>query len=168
VILTTSFSGMGHNGQLARSADMGAPMRDGKYDLGKSWIGEEYEKDIVKKETDPETGVETSLKTGEKETKYRYFEDLIVKQFLTPLPVRWSTPGKRKVLSVACGELHLVVVARMDGSFESDVYSAGHNAFGQQAMDPDSIREIHELTPVSFATSCDPNATVANSNHAVD
>jgi hypothetical protein len=90
---------MGHkNGQLARSADMGAPLRDGKYDLGTFWIGEEYDKDVVETETDPETGVTTSYKTGEKETKYRYFEDLIVMQFLTPQLVRWPTPGKRKVM----------------------------------------------------------------------
>jgi alpha-tubulin suppressor-like RCC1 family protein len=80
-------------------------------------------------------------------------EERIAKQFLTPKPPCWSIPGRRKVLSVACGELHLVVVARMDGMFESDVYSAGHNGFGQQGVS--GVIEIHELTPVRFILSCD-------------
>jgi hypothetical protein len=142
------FSGMGHSGELARSRDMGAPLRDGKYDLGKSWTGEEYDVEVTVKETDPETGA-ISLK-NKMETKYRYFEDLIVKEFLTPQPVQWSTFGKRSVISVACGELHLVVVARMDGALQSDVYTAGHNGFGQQAISADGPKQVHELTPVSF------------------
>jgi hypothetical protein len=63
---------MGHNGQLARSKDMGAPFVDGIYNLGKSWIGEEYEISVQKTETDPVTKVQT-VKI-EKEIQYRYFE----------------------------------------------------------------------------------------------
>mmetsp|Transcript_53522 Transcript_53522/g.81193 ORF Transcript_53522/g.81193 Transcript_53522/m.81193 type:complete len:562 (-) Transcript_53522:199-1884(-) len=139
--------GMGQSGELARSRDMGAPFKNGEYDLGKSWTGEEYEVRKMVKRVDPDTREETI--SEETETKYRYFQDLIVKKFLTPQPVQWSTPGKRRVLSVACGELHLVVVARMEGVFQSEVYTAGHNGFGQQAVPHgDGPMTVHELTPV--------------------
>jgi alpha-tubulin suppressor-like RCC1 family protein len=131
---------MGHNGQLARSKDMGAPIiqtEDGKetFDLGKQWIGEEYEIQEMNK--------------GKMEnvTLYRYHNDLIAEKFLKPQPPRWATPGKKSVLSIACGEIHLLVVARDEGKFDSVVYSSGQSQYGQ--LGHGDTEQRHELTPVS-------------------
>lgn len=108
------------------------------YDLGKMWIGEEYET----YELDPH-GKRISV------MKYRYKTDLIKEKFLKPAPVCWAgPPTKRSVLSVACGQLHLLVVARDAGAFDTKVYSSGNNGYGQLGHGDD--RERHELTSVSF------------------
>jgi alpha-tubulin suppressor-like RCC1 family protein len=133
---------MGHNGQLARSKAMGAPLvsEDGKqtYDLGKMWIGTTYE--VQGKFNDKE-------KKYEMEEHYRYSEDRIAEKFLQPQPVCWATTGRKQVVSVACGELHLLVVARDEGKDQLVVYSSGHNQYGQLGHGDHEQR--HELTPVS-------------------
>ena len=109
------------------------------YELGKAWIGEEY------------TAMEYNEKKKKElpETRYRYFFDLIEQKFLTPAPVLWSTPGKKQVLAIDCGELHLLAVARTDGKPETEVYSAGHNQYGQLGHGDEIAR--HELTLVSVS-----------------
>lgn len=137
---------MGNSGQLARSKDMGAPLItvDGKqsYDLGKMFMGEEYT--IVEQQKNKDTGEVEDVEV----TLYRYFEDRVLEQFLTPKPVRWATSGKKTVLSVACGELHILVVARDKGESQSEVHSSGLNQYGQ--LGHGDQLERHELTPVSF------------------
>ncbi|CAJ1969562.1 unnamed protein product [Cylindrotheca closterium] len=147
--------GMGHFGQLARSKTMGADLKKdekgnsipGVYELGKMWIGEEYETDEQEKDGDG------NLKFDEKgnpvwATAYRYHEDLIKEKFLKPAPVIWANPyPKRSVLSLACGELFILVVARDEG-YDTNVYSAGHNGFGQ--LGHGDKHERHELTPIKF------------------
>lgn len=82
-------------------------------------------------------------------TYYRYHTKLIAEKFLIPRPPQWATPGKRRVISVACGDIHLLVVARDEGQFDSRVYSAGHNQYGQLGHGDQTPR--HELTPVGAA-----------------
>ena len=132
---------MGHHGQLARSQDMGAPITkgpDGKdtYELGKRWIGTEVEAE----EKDEKTG------KIEKFTVFKYFGGLIAEKFLKPAPPRWTIPGKKDVISVACGSTHLLVVAVEVGEFDSAVYSSGHNQYGQLGHGDNKQR--HELSPI--------------------
>ena len=146
-----------HNGQLARSKTMGAEIKKldkfgahTMYELGKMWIGEEYGTGQYEKnddgswKIDPDTGNRIEIKA------YRYHLDLIKNKFLKPAPVCWADPSpQRSVLSVACGELFLVVVAR-DGGYNTSVYSAGHNGMGQLGLgiESDIAYEVHELTKV--------------------
>ena len=128
-----------HFGQLARSKNMGAEIKKSKdnaptiYELGKMWIGEEYE--TGEYETDSDGNRKLSASGEPIMIKaYRYHEDLIRERFLKPAPVCWADPHpKRYVLSVACGELFILVVAR-DGGFDTSVYSAGHNGYGKQKI----------------------------------
>jgi len=96
-------------------------------------------------------------------------KNVILDKYLTPAPVRFAglglhnaTPASRKVvLSVACGENHLLVAARDPGDYQSKVYSCGLNSFGQlgngQAVSKGAFDSnpklpfcVHELTLVSF------------------
>jgi hypothetical protein len=127
---TALILGMGHVGELARSADMTTPtMVNGKrtFDLGKEWITHVYQ---------DEQG----------EDQMRYLVDKIDEKFLTPLPPRWSVPGQKKVLNVTCGGYHLLVCARDVGSFQTILYTSGLNQYGQLGMGDTEDR--HELTPV--------------------
>ena len=103
---------------------MGADTRDGHYYLGKEWIGQ--------------------AANG----KFRYDERLISKQFLTPQPPVYSTPGRKQVLCVSIGELHVVAVARTNGAFAPRVFVTGTNSYGQLGLE-DPKAQYHELTPVS-------------------
>lgn len=101
---------------------------------------------------------------SEVDDKKAYDCALLREKFLTPAPVRFagimSMPTMKKtVISVGCGENHLLVAARDPGSFESQVYSCGLNSFGQlgngkfvsQAdydRDPTLPFMVHELTKV--------------------
>lgn len=139
------------NGQLARSKDMGAKLTTNKdddnvYDLGKMWIGEVYETGAVQKDKNGNAVLDDSGNPIMIQD-YRYFPDLIKEKFLKPAPVCWADASpKRSVISVACGELFLLVVARDEG-FESKVYSSGNNGYGQ--LGHGDTRERHELTSVS-------------------
>lgn len=78
---------------------------------------------------DPKTGKPSAsfdLYSYEKDGEKRIRES-VLREFLVPKPV--PLPSK-KVLSVACGENFVLVVARNDDNF-GIVYSAGNNAHGQ-------------------------------------
>lgn len=116
------------------------------YELGKMWIGEEYETGEYEKDQDGKTKLDDSGKPIPI-ISYRYFPKLIREKFLKPAPVCWAgTPyPKRNVLSVACGQLFIVAVAR-DAGYHTSVYSAGHNGYGQ--LGHGDKLERHELTVV--------------------
>eukprot|EP00980_Cylindrotheca_fusiformis_P014745 scaffold4009_cov124-Cylindrotheca_fusiformis.AAC.25 len=162
--------GMGQAGQLARSKHMGATMSYDKdncptYDLGKMFIGEHYETDEIEKDIagnivyDEETGKEKMV------MGYRYFQDVIRDCFLKPSPVCWAVPlPKRSVISVACGELFMLVVARDDG-FASKVYSSGHSGYGQ--LGHGDTRARHELTSIKALEEKMISKVAAGTAHAL-
>lgn len=132
-------------GAIPKKDEQGSTIA-GVYELGKMWIGEEYETGEYERDVKGNKKLDES---GEpiKVTAYRYHEDLIREKFLKPAPVCWADPHpKRCVLSVACGELFILVVAR-DAEFDTKVYSAGHNGYGQLGHGDE--KERHELTSVS-------------------
>ena len=119
--------GMGHCGELARSANMTTPtIEDGRktYDLGKGFFSD--------------------LSTGKVDT------ELVATKFLTPQPVLWADGfGKKQVLDVACGQSHILVCARIPGVFDTRVYSSGLNQYGQLGLgDSGPTTNRHELTLV--------------------
>lgn len=57
--------------------------------------------------------------------------NLLIEKFLTPKPVAWPIPGKMNVLSIGCGDCHLVVAAKAGNSDESLIFSCGLNNYGQ-------------------------------------
>jgi hypothetical protein len=103
---------MGHSGELARTADMTTPkLENGKatYDLGKSFYTKVY------------------LDENDEE-QISFLKDIINEQFLTPKPPRWFGGGSKKtVVSVVCGNYHLMVAARDHGKFQSVLYTSGLN-----------------------------------------
>lgn len=140
--------GMGNSGELSRSKSMGAKLvqasyidSDGKdqgkydtYDVTKKFTG-----DYVEKE---------ETKNGKKETYtvYNYNHRIIRDKYLTPAPVEWVGGLKRQVEHFSCGMLHLLVVARDPGSFETQVFSAGNSGYGQ--LGNGGTKDCHELTPI--------------------
>jgi alpha-tubulin suppressor-like RCC1 family protein len=125
-----TYVGMGHAGELARSADMTTPtMVNGKrtFNLGKDLFTEVYQ---------DEKG----------DDQLRYLPDKVAALFLTPLPPHWSVPGKMQVIAVCCGGCHLLVCARAPGHFQTILYASGLNQYGQLGMGDTEDR--HELTPV--------------------
>ena len=126
---------MGQSGEMARSESMGAPRdENGKPDLGKSFIGEEYTVEVEKN---------GEVKT---ETKYRYHPHVILDKFLTPAPVEWADNKDYVVLDAALGALHLVVVARDKATGALHVFSSGHNQYGQLGHGDEKSR--HKLTRI--------------------
>jgi hypothetical protein len=118
---------MGINGNLGRSKTMRSPDPiTGKFDVSPSF----YIKDAQQINV-----------------------DTIRNKYLTPAPVVWpvGTP-KKSVMHVACGAMHMLVVARTTGQFASMVYACGMNANGQLGIRNDvltkEVEEVHELTPV--------------------
>jgi alpha-tubulin suppressor-like RCC1 family protein len=139
---------------------MGAPIKTDEegqqtYDLGKTWIGEEYDIEEMNEKT----------KKMETVTLYRYHYDLIAEKFLKPAPPCWATPGKRTVLDIACGELHLLVVAREEGKEETVVYSSGQNQYGQ--LGHGDTQQRHELTPIKFFHGKEIVQVVAGASHSL-
>lgn len=77
-------------------------------------------------------------------------QKLIQERFLKPLPPLWKgmLPNtKMSVLSVSCGDSHMLVAARKPGSADSHVYSTGLNNYGQLGLGDTKNRS--ELTLVS-------------------
>ena len=117
---------MGQQGQLARSAGMTDPNpKTGDYDLGKSFIGEVYDKQVK-----DEKGHITI------EQDFRFKPHVIAEKFLKPDFVRYANtlPSQKKIAtSVACGAYHLMVVARDNVADASSarVYVSGLNNYGQ-------------------------------------
>jgi hypothetical protein len=115
------FKGFGNHGELARSADMTTPSKDGKYNLRSN----QY---------------------------YRYtsdsIESIVRNQFLKPSPVRWSwgSHHNKQVVSIACGQYHLLACAREAGDTQLRLYSSGLNNYGQLGLGDNEDR--HELTLV--------------------
>jgi hypothetical protein len=72
-------------------------------------------------------------------------------QFLTPKPAIYQAMARqeKKVISVACGSNHLLVVARNVRCFKTRVYGAGGCWGGQLGLGPDAPDNLHELTLVS-------------------
>jgi len=141
---------MGQTGELARSANLpDHPPRndDGTYELGKTFVGN-VSVEIVEKDEKQQDG--TIVKKKERVEAYDYDFDLIQKNFLTPAPVIWKTPGKRQVLELACGQSHLLVAARSVSNGSIDVYSSGHNNYGQ--LGHGDLQQRHVLTPVRRLT----------------
>ena len=110
---------------------------------------------------------EMNEKDGKMETvtMYRYHYDLIAEKFLKPAPPCWATPGKRTVLDIACGELHLLVVAREGGDPETVVYSSGQNQYGQ--LGHGDTQQRHELTPIKFFHGKEIVQVVAGASHSL-
>jgi len=147
--------GFGTNGELARSKNMKEPDARGRYKIGREWYVM-----VV-------------------DDRKRILTDIIRKHFLTPAPVIYENPDvKKTVLSVACGESHLLVAAREAGQFQSCVYSAGLNSFGQigngQYVSPkaeendDSLRmEIHQLEKVQALKHESISQVAAGKQHSM-
>jgi alpha-tubulin suppressor-like RCC1 family protein len=143
---------------LCRVENRGAPKKEATdafsnetyetYDYGEKMSGEFIlvpEKDKNKK---------PKIKDGKPVMNevHEFRGDKILKNFLNPLPVDWAVPpsplgAKREVLSFSCGKLHLLVVARDAGTFETRVYSAGNGAEGQ--LGHGNNKEYHALTPIT-------------------
>ena len=72
-------------------------------------------------------------------------ESIIREHFLKPKPVRfnWGS-AKKSIVHVACGQSHLLVVAREPGAMETNVYASGHNGYHQTNIK--EVNAIHELT----------------------
>jgi alpha-tubulin suppressor-like RCC1 family protein len=122
--------GMGLFGQMARSATMTQPDNDGKYAIKKMFLN-----DVTDSEGD---------------TRSVPAEAVVKESFLKPKPVIFaSQPNlQRRVIEVACGMNHMLVVARNPQSVSGrgNLYSAGLNQYGQLGMgDTD---ERHALTLV--------------------
>lgn len=142
---SSRFSGMGHCGELARSQAMGAkliddPMNSGHsiYEVGKMFIGGMVLKTVLNEKTKKEEIVED----------YEYNFDVITKEFLTPAPVEWATSNDYDVLDVACGEIHILVVARKKGQATTRVFSSGQNQYGQ--LGHGDCRGRHALKPIEY------------------
>lgn len=150
--------GMGHSGELARSKTMGAKLTEAscidsegndkgkykKYDVSKDFIGEVRKKPDLdrygKRQIDENTGEEKMAEY------WHYHLHQIRDKFLTPAPVEWTGGLKRQVEHFSCGMVHLLVVARTPGAFETQVFCSGNSGFGQ--LGNGDTREIHELTPI--------------------
>lgn len=120
--------GFGHSGELGRSADMATPNADGGYNL--------FPHDMK------------YYKEGADGNEY-IDERIIVDKFLSPKPPRynWGSPKKR-VLTVACGQYHILVVAQEPSSSQTHTYSAGNNGFGQ--LGHGDVQNRHELTLIKY------------------
>lgn len=114
--------GMGHNGELARSADMTTPNKEGEFDLGQNYV--------------------KNMETG------KYKLDIVAEKFLTPGPPRWADKkgANRIVTYVACGGYHILVAAKDTPSGISKLYTSGLNNYGQLGHGDHKNR--HELTLV--------------------
>ncbi|KAG7336616.1 RCC1 repeat-containing protein [Nitzschia inconspicua] len=138
--------GLAMDGQLARSRSGGAPPVDAPKD-GQQHRSFDYEK--------PMLGEYKNVFDDKKKTNVQVFEtknDMVFKNFLTPKAVDWedslNRTVRRHIVDFACGDRHLLVVARDDGSFETRVYSAGFNVGGQ--LGQGDLEPCHFLSPIRF------------------
>jgi alpha-tubulin suppressor-like RCC1 family protein len=80
--------------------------------------------------------------------------DLVVKEYLTPLPPQWAMPSpKRSVLSMACGGFHILVSVREQEDGRLNVYSSGLNQYGQLGLGDLVNRD--KLTKIEHFEGCD-------------
>lgn len=165
--------GMGNSGQLARSKSMGAELikdtyidANGKekcpyqtYELKKPFMG--------KFSVIMEGGKPKLDKQGKEQMGYEYDRKIIRDAFLTPAPVEWAggPVPKRQVLSFSCGDIHLLVVARERGAFETQVFSAGNGAFGQ--LGHGDTKEVHQLTPIEALNNKRISRVAAGNFHSL-
>ncbi|KAL3771565.1 hypothetical protein ACHAWU_003740 [Discostella pseudostelligera] len=79
--------------------------------------------------------------------------EIVKSEYLMPKPPLWDGPTllDRKVLSMACGEYHLLVVTKELG--ELNVYSSGLNNYGQLGHGDNENRSI--LTKVEDLVGCE-------------
>ncbi|GKZ00481.1 hypothetical protein MPSEU_001000600 [Mayamaea pseudoterrestris] len=94
-------------------------------------------------------------------------EDFIAKHLMMPAPAVFALGLKVDVLSVACGQFHLVVAGRpMNGNGESFVYVSGHNGFGQLGCDL-AVTEKHELTELPYFNGKNIVRVAAGQSHSL-
>mmetsp|Transcript_57364 Transcript_57364/g.139958 ORF Transcript_57364/g.139958 Transcript_57364/m.139958 type:complete len:604 (+) Transcript_57364:332-2143(+) len=151
--------GMGHSGALGRSRTMGCPENtttiptaagpityDG-FETLKPFMGQTITTVVTEPVEKPDG---TTEQVQKEDTTFEYLADRL-KQFLIPAQVEWSVKMSRQVLSVAMGELHMVVVARESShgqlQFQPRVYSCGHSGKGQLGHGDQT--EKHQLTPIT-------------------
>ena len=116
--------GFGNSGELARSPGMVAPKDDGSYNL------------------------QPEAYKNKKADSYGWFNmKLIHDKFITPHPVQFQMPGKKRVMNVACGDIHMLVAAADAGSDLVRLYSAGHNNYGQLGVGDQKGRHVLTLVP---------------------
>ena len=136
-IIQYDILGMGHSGELARSASMTSPSKDSSgntsYELGKPFYTKEVDQEL------------------------KFLTQVVNEKFLTPLPPVWAgVPTQKQVLAVACGAYHLLVSARNVGEFPTSLYTSGLNQYGQLGHG-DTLNR-HELTAVCFRGELIQNA----------
>jgi len=165
--------GMGNSGQLARSKSMQAPLIDdtyidsnGKekcpyktYELKKPFMGKFV---VMMKD-----GAPLLDHKKKKQFDYEYTHSIIRDKFMTPAPVEWAggLVPKRQVVNFSCGDIHLLVVARNPGSFETQVFSAGNSAYGQ--LGHGDTKEVHELTPIEALNNKHISKVAAGNFHSL-
>lgn len=94
--------------------------------------------------------------------------DKVFNNFLLPKKVDWDKDlkvTKRHILNFACGDSHLLVVARDTDTFETRVYSAGRNASGQLGLGDET--NCHYLTPIKALDNKRICKVTAGANHSV-
>lgn len=122
------FAGFGNCGELARSAGMTKPDKDGEYDIGRKFF---YK----------------TVKDGEGKEFSTPDLEMAKKHFLTPKPVIFAGRNlKKTVLYVATGGNHLLVAARNPGQDFAQLYTSGLNGNGQ--LGHGDLVSRHELTQV--------------------
>jgi alpha-tubulin suppressor-like RCC1 family protein len=87
--------------------------------------------------------------------------------FLVPRKIDWDetlSSCARRIVDFACGDSHLLVVARDENSFETRVYSAGRNHTGQLGMGDQMLR--HVLTPIKALDNKRICKVAGGSNHS--
>lgn len=157
--------GMGNSGQLARSKSMGAQLIDETYI--KNSKGEEkfpYKTYELKKKFMGDFSFFRDKK-GEEQQTYDYNHSLIRDKFLTPAPVEWAGGFKRQVLSFSCGDIHLLVVAVVPDSCNTQVFSAGNSAYGQ--LGHGDTREVHKLTAIETLNNQQISKVAAGNFHSL-
>ena len=75
-------------------------------------------------------------------------KQIMTDDFLIPKPVKYADNiGPHIVVDVACGQNHMLVVVKENGSFETRVYATGLNQYGQLGLGDQINRNV--LTLVS-------------------
>jgi hypothetical protein len=109
----------------------------------------------------PKTDEEIANQTEqEKAEEKAAMEEFVHEHFMTPDFVKWSLPAKRQVSAAALGGYHLVVVARVEGSWQTMVYASGCNGEGQLGLG--DVINRHALTRVRLLWVGDTSSTVGD------